>query len=344
MAKHKQQDELKRLNRSEIKQTYVFTGAEDYFREAAVKVITGRIRNEIDKEVSIHKIYGEETTADELSVNLSSMSLFSSNKLVYIKSCSKMNKDCWNLIMEFVKDPSEGTILLLEDEKIDGRTDYARVLNEHADRYDFKALIPSEMYGWIKKQAGNRGLNIDEGAVTLLINSTEKGLHNYIRELEKIELFAGESGQVTEELLGEISGSLGSFSVFDFINTIYDGKAAEAINQLKKIFVFKESVPGAIVLIHRHLMILLKIKLYSEKGLSHKEIMSRTGLPPWFFKDYIRQAESFDISDLEELLETLLETDTDLKTGYRTDKMVMTLLVNKIISIINKKMKTEHVS
>ncbi|MCP4727245.1 MAG: DNA polymerase III subunit delta [bacterium] len=336
MAKKAVYSDLKVLNKSVLKQVYVFTGPDEYFRDSSIKIVSSRIKKEVDEEVSIHKLYGEELTPEELGVNLSSMSLFSTNKLVIIKNCGKMNKDSWDIIVEFIKDPTEGATLLLEDEKIDGRTGYARTLSEHSVWYDFRDMRQNEMIEWINRQAEIKELSIDREAAVLLMNSIEKGLNNIIREFEKIELFVGQDRRVTAELVQNISCSLGSFVIFDFIDNICEGEMEYTISQLKKIFVYQESVPGLIVMMTRHLLILFKIKLYSEKMNDKNEISKKAGIVNWFYDKYARQAGNFSVAELEELLEAALEADKNLKTGFQKDKMVLTLLVHRFISIVRK--------
>ncbi len=336
MAKKASYSDLNVLNKSPLKDVYVFTGKDEYFRESSIKIISMKIKKEIDEEVSIYKLYGEELTAEELGISLSSMSLFSSNKLVIVKGCSKMNIDCWNVIIDFVKEPIEGTVLLLEDDKIDSRKGYAKDLLKHSSWYDFRDMRQNEMIGWIMKQADLKNLQVDRDAAILLMNSTEKGLNNIVREFEKIELFVKEDRRVSADLIQDISSSVGSFDVFDFIDRICEGNASHVINQLKRLFVFQESVPGIIVLISRHILILLKLKLYSETLKDKNELSKKTGIVSWFFDKYEKQSAGFTAVELEELLEAALEADTNLKTGFQKDKMVLTLLVQRFICIVKK--------
>jgi DNA polymerase-3 subunit delta len=323
------------INDYPLSPIYTITGEESYLRKTAIDLVLKKRDSSEDDPVNIIKIFGDEADPDNLNIELASYSLFSERKFVVIRNARKMAADCWSVIENYIESPSELTILIIEDEKFDGRNKTVKLLMKNSVVIDFPRMYERDVKLWLRSYVGKQGYSFSNEAVEYLMSSIGLSLWNYVQEFEKIRLFTGENKNIEIDELISITQATRSFNVFEFTEALFDSNSARTFKLLNKIFIYNESIPGIIVMIIRHLITLLKIKLYSNQNLNPKDFDIKTGLIrlPFNIKPkYKKQAAQFSVEDIKQLFEALLDADTKLKTGRQQDKMILTLLINEFIN------------
>ncbi|KPK95960.1 hypothetical protein AMJ80_02710 [bacterium SM23_31] len=315
---------------------YVITGAEDYLRETAVNLILNKSESAGKDTIAVKKLFGDEIDAGELNINLVSYSLFTDKEFILIKDARKMNSECWNILEGYVKNPRISTTVILEDEKLDERIPAVKFLKENAAWYNFPILYDNQLIAWLREYAAKLDFSMNNDALYVLKDSTEPALRNYVNEFEKIQLFAQAEKELSEDDIIEIIYASRSFNIFEFMHALCETDSIKTLEFLQQFILYNESAPRIFVMIVRHLTILLKIKLYSARSIKSNEIAKIVKVPYFRFNRYVQQAAQISIDDILILLEAVLEADTHLKTGYRSDKMIITLLIQKFKSIFNK--------
>ena len=328
-------EQLRAIKNSPLKPVYIITGAEEYLRETAITLIIKKGSSNGDEAVTVTKLFGDEVDADTLSVNLATYSLFTEKKFVIIKDAGKMNGECWANIERYAKEPSEIATLILEDEKLDKRNSSIKSILKNGAHYDFPLLYDNQLMGWLRWYAEKSGVALSNDAVQVLKDSTEPLLRNYVNEFEKIQLFAQQKKKLTADDITAVVHASRSFNIFDFTHALCEPDSSQVLKLLQQVFLYNESAPGIIVMIARHLTILLKIKLNSDKGLDRNTIARLAGITPFRYNQYAQQAERISVEEIQNLLEDTLEGDAHLKTGYQNDKMVLTVLVQKFKTAFN---------
>jgi len=332
----KYKQDLRSIKDNPLAPVYVITGAESYLRKTAVDVILSKGGETEGAGLSRIKVFGDEVDADALSMQLVSYSLFAETKFIVIRDARKMKSDCWGVIETYLSSPSESTIVIIEGDKLDGRNAVIKKLRAHALWFDFPRLWENQLTGWIKSYARKQGYTITDEAAQYLRDLTEPKLWHYVQEFEKIRLFAGEKTRLELDDLAAITQSTRSFNIFEFTDALCEPDTGKTVVLLNQIFMFNENIPGILVMITRHLMILLKIKLSTGARANQKDILQKTGLTRFHYAKYKNQAEWFTIQEIQRLLEATLEADKNVKTGVHTDRMVLTLLVHQFASVVNR--------
>ena len=168
-------------------------------------------------------------------------------------------------------------------------------------------------------------------------------LRNYVSEFAKIQLFTQEKKKLSAEDMVDIVHANRGFNIFEFTHALCEPSVKKTLEHVQQILLYKENIPGIFIMIVRHLVLLLKIKLYTERSLSKNEIVKIAGIP-WFRYDrYARQAAAVSIEDMQNLLEAVLEADIHLKTGYQDEKMIVTLLVHRFNTVFSGNVITQHI-
>jgi len=343
-------DKLLIIRNSDLKPSYVLTGAEDFLRETAVKMIVEKANTNGNEEVTISKFYGEEIEGDELSIDLLSYSLFSDRKYVFIKDAGKMKESCWEVIERYIKEPLDKTVLILEDEKIKKREKKTEETNKSESNIgtlknfvmsnslclDFPLLYDNQVLEWMRKYTNKLDLNASPEALRVLLDANENNLRNFVNEFEKLSLnFPGRKLINESDMIDFIQVNRG-FKIFEFLDSICETNGSKAINQLQQIILQNENTPYVLVMITRQLTNLLKIRIFLDKGIHRSKIHEAADMNSYVVRKCLPLADKISIDELIGLLESTLEADKGLKTGYQTDKMILTILIQKFISVFGK--------
>ena len=323
-------EKFEAVKRLPLQIIYCVMGEEEYLRDSAIKQIVEKAKFSGESESTLLRFFGDELDHDDLDVQLTSYSLFSESKTIIIKNTAKMRSTCWEIIEKFVKNPTENTTLVLDDDKFDKRNAAVNSVCKTAYILEFPALYDDQLLEWLHLHAKRLQLELTEEAAVALRESCEPKMRHLMNELDKIKLFSGDKTKLSADDIIDIVQTNRGFNIFDFTHALFGRDNSKKLEHLQKIFLFSESAPGIIVMIARHVTILLKIKLYSSMGLDRGNMEKVIGLRRWFLNQYFEQAKRLTIDSLKLLLDIVLEADTNLKTGRFNEKMVLTLLVLRI--------------
>ncbi|MFC1556255.1 DNA polymerase III subunit delta, partial [candidate division KSB1 bacterium] len=249
------------LESGSLRQCYFIEGSEEYLRRRAVEAVILKVRNTSDEEVQTIKIFGDEADADQLDVTLMSYSLFAEKNIIIIKAARRISASCWKTIGNFINSSSDMNILVLEDEKFDGRNKVVADAKKQKMIISFPELYDTDYLRWIKSYAKKSGFVFSDEAAQYLRDSTEPKLSNYVQEFQKLELFISENENVTLDKIEQLTKNTRTFNIFDFTDALFERKKTLSIELMNQVFTYNESVPGVIVMIVRHIVNLLKIKL-----------------------------------------------------------------------------------
>ncbi len=327
-------DKIQNIGNSSRQQVYCITGDDEYLRESAIKRILKKNGDSGNEHDSVIRFFGEDIDRDELNVHLVSYSLFSETKTIIIKNAAKMSQGCWEVIRRALENPVEGTTVILEDEKFDMRSPHVKSVVQSACRIEFPKIYDDQLLEWLQWYAKRLNMHLSADAVVVLRESCEPKMRHLINELEKIKLFVTDKKELSADDILDIVQTNRGFNIFEFTNSLFELENTKKLDFLKKIFLFNESVPGIIVMIARHLTIILKIKLYNNKGADRKALEKVTGSNRFFLNRYVNQSKLLSKQSLNNLFEATLEADKNLKTGFQSDKVVLTLLIYRFHSAL----------
>ncbi|MFC1732727.1 DNA polymerase III subunit delta [candidate division KSB1 bacterium] len=334
MKQLKYQKTLHDLQESQLLPFYIISGPQLYIRQRAVELLLKKAGFDDGDSVSLIKMFGDEVEPEQLEVALQSYSLFSEKQLILIKDARQLKKSCWSILDTIFDSMAETTIIIMEDEKFDRRNSVVKMVLELGGFIELPNLWDNEFQFWIKKYAHKLGYTITDEAAEFLYDSLEPDLMLYIGEFEKLKLFLEDKKSITLNDLTEIMKSTRSFNVFEFADALCSGNTRKSLRLLDQVFVYNESVPGVIVMLVRHLVVIFKIKLTKARDKMGRDELQQLGLTPYIYNKNKQQAAYLSIEDIQDLFEALLKADEYLKTGYQSDKM--TLLVQKFLNVTGK--------
>lgn len=274
----------------------------------------------------------------ELTLKLSSGSLFSNKKLAIVKNILR-NKAVaeGQEFLDFLKKVDKGkikdlTLVFWEKEKIDKKLKLAKFLLEKAKKQEFKLLEGAKLSNWIIEEIRE----ISAGAVSISPKAMEK-LSIYVgndlsllsKEIEKLVDYKGK-GQISEEDIDLLVKSKVDTDIFRTLDALSQGDKKTAVKLLHEHI---ESGDHPLYMLDRYFYQfrnLLKVKSLVEKDMPQSEIASKLKLHPYVVKKSLEQGGRFSLDRLKNLYKNLCEIDFAAKTG----KVEIELALDKFIATV----------
>ncbi len=197
-----------KLEKEDITPCYLFVGEEEFLKQRAVKRLSSLL--------SARRIIINRENEKELN-NTLSQSLAFGRRLILIEDASSFSKENKELLLRYIKNPEESTIILFEKERNPG---LEKIVSQNGDVVIFGHLSGKSLILWAKGLFQKEGKEIDESALDTLLNIVGEDPSLLSVEIEKLILFCQEKVMITEEdIIVSSSGgpSKDNFKLFELI-------------------------------------------------------------------------------------------------------------------------------
>lgn len=280
-----------------------------------INLLTGENTFEIERRLKklvagfdgdVERIDGEELSIDRLPDLLSGVTLFSSSRLVVIKSASG-NKSLWATLSEWFEKGVENDLVLV-DTHPDKRTKTYKWLEKNAEVTTCKELQPFEAAQWVQKEAKERGLEISRASAEFLVDYVGIDQWRLDSELNKL-LLSGRAA--SEEVIRDIAEPTPQATSFELLDAAFRGQTKEmerlfeTVSRQEDPYMFFGLLAGQI-----YALALIK----TAKGKRPDEIAKATGVHPFVLQKVGRLADMMTLSTLQKLTNRLAELDANMKS------------------------------
>ncbi len=190
---------------------------------------------------------------------------------------------------------------------------------------------PWKLSAWVGERAKKRGIQIQPGAIRLLAQNIGPQPHQLDQELQKLQLYRGDDGPITEEDVRALVPYLQVVDViFQMVDALGRRNPPAALRYLHRLIVPGTSqyellrIFGMMV---RQFRLLIQTRWLVEHGQTEAQIAERLHLHPYVAKKVRAQAPHFTLEQLRQAYHLLAETDLAIKTGKLEAGAALDLLV-----------------
>jgi DNA polymerase-3 subunit delta len=235
---------------------------------------------------------------------IGTLPVLAARRIVLIKSAHELKKGETESLTDLLDQVPETTDLIFVAEKADARTTFWQKLTKKAKTTEIRPPEPREAPHWVVQEARKAGYLIDAAAASWMVAAIGSDLAGLRSALEKIFLLKGAQKQISLQDVESCVTAVSWKTVFELTDAVGARKLDRALQLFKRMEESGESPIAMLALLARHFRILSKVK-EGDSG----------GVPPFFLKDYQRQAGQFDATKLAEKREKLFQTDWALKSS-----------------------------
>ena len=232
----------KQLKAGEAAPLYVLVGADDA-EKASVAAAFGELVEEELRAFNYERLYGGDMNVGDLlqAANMLPMMVprrvvvvLEAEKLLMPKRESKAADEEQARLEAFIKDPAPHATVVFVCGALDRRRRSVKLLLDKAGVVDCGTIEDAaDAERWVKTRAAKEGVNLDAGAVRVLVDRGGNDLVRLRSALERVILYAlGQPTITADDVKQVVAPAPDAQEDFGIANAVQNGNAAAALRQL----------------------------------------------------------------------------------------------------------------
>ena len=298
---------------------YLIYGNENYLIEKKInEIITS---NDIEKD-NIIKYDLTEVNVKEAIIDASTVSMFETKKLIICENCKfltgdnkkEVNHDL-DILLNYINNPYSGTVLVfvVNNEKLDERKKIVKELKKVCNVSICNKVESYNLNNYLLNYVKDRGYNINNSSIDLLIKISGIDLNILINELDKIFIYKDNEKSITDEDISSLATRNIDDNIFLLTNSIMDKNKKESLNIYNDLISLGEEPIKLIGALSNQFRLLLQVKLMVKNGYNDSEIISTLKEHPYRIK--LSKNNPYQIKDIKNSILKLSLLDYDIKSG-----------------------------
>jgi DNA polymerase III subunit delta len=259
-----------------------------------------------------------------------SYSLFGDGPFVVLR-----NLDSWNaaqkaVILDYLKNPSPETDLLLLGKKLGAREKLLSAVKQDGEVHNFEQPTGKALVRWVVGHAKKMGLDLPDPVAQDLADRCSGDKMRLVRETEKLALYVGEGTATHDDVAALCPPDIQS-NIFAFVDALAAGERGRAM-ELREALVGTGEPPMRLTyMIRRQFRLVARARALFERGTPQPEVARELKVPPFVARKLSEQSRKLDERDLERALSVVLGLESGLKGGTNlSDGLQVELAVMKL--------------
>ncbi len=312
-------------------------GTIDNAIKAIEKAVMPRIGSDFNKEV----VYSDSKLKMPEVIDMANSYPFGGEKkLVIVKNYENIKEKAGKSkdkkkddFIEYIQNPADFTVLIIRHlkklTKDELSKDPIKTLIEKKYAFEAGYLTPDALKNFIIRYAKSLDLYISDTNAEILLDLTGEEKNLLEMQINKFAESAGKGGEITEELIRNLSIDTKVYTVFQFQDAITRGDKETSIRILFNLLDNGSEFSAITGMLNK--FFITKAAMYElQKGKSD-DVAVRLGYNPYYLKK-VKDVQLFrDIDKLRDILSALLETDVKIKTTSEDPKTLGVMLIQKIL-------------
>lgn len=282
--------------------SYWLEGEDDYHIDKAVDFAEKNILTEQEASFNLSVFYGKDAQWTDIVNACRRYPMFAERQVVILKEAQLM-KDIEKLEGYF-EAPSNTTVFIVayKEKKLDARKKFSKTVKENAVLVTTKKLQDRQLPEWTNELVQSKGLTITPKALALVVDHIGNDLSRIANEIDKLSLNMGKRTSITEDDIEKYIGISKDFNVFELQNALAVKDLSGCIRILQYFDANPKAGPVQLILPSLYSFFSKVYMIFGVNSSDEKTIASAIGVPPFFARDYIRAAKSYEFPGTERAL------------------------------------------
>jgi DNA polymerase III subunit delta len=268
-----------------------------------------------------------EISPETLVSACNTFSLFGEAPFVVLKDLDAWNAAQKAVIVDYLKDPSPGSDLLLLGKRLGARERLLTAVKNSGEVHTFDQPTGKALVRWLVGHAKRLDLDLPEDVAEDLANRCSNDKTRLLQETEKLALYVG-GGTATHEDVAALCPPDVQSNIFAFVDSLAAGERDRALALLEDLIGTGEPPLRLTFMIRRQFQLIARARALIERGIPRKEIASRLKVPPFVARKLEEQGGQLDEENLERALALVQDLESGLKGGsYLSDELQVEMTV-----------------
>lgn len=220
-------------------------------------------------------------------------------------------------LLGYAEKPSETTVLVLTAAKLDNRRRLPSIARKAGWLVACEPLGRAELPRYIAERATARGYKLDPGIADLLAELAGPELAFVNDALERVGLYAGVGGTITEKEVSDCLVSVRPTTVWELVSAVGRRDVGAALKHLSSVYDPQDRGLRLVGVLAWAARQLLHFEAELRAGRSPADAAKAAGAPPFKARELANDVKRMPRRDIERWLETLGGIDLRLKGGSR---------------------------
>ena len=339
------------LKSNKAKPVYFCCGQEVFFLDRIQKLVIDSVPVD-QRDFNLDVLYGQDTNLDNILSICRSFPMMADRRVVVIRDFFNLTKKndaepentvTSNLddLIPYIENPNPGTLLVILDEKKPaGNTRLGKSLkkSDQVGFFEFDLVPDYRLSDWIQEWTRiHHQKDIDAGAAEYLAQFVGNNLLQLTTEIEKLSTYRKESPIIAREDIQNLVGGTKEYSVFELKDALVQHDEVKSLFIAERMLQLSESDTGEVIktiaFLYSFYSKLWQIIKFKEKGLTPAQIQNKVGIKSsFYFNNLMKDARSYQVSDIPGIFETLLDADKAIKGFSKLDPgSIFYMTIRKLI-------------
>lgn len=321
---------LKQVIEERLLAVYLFLGGEQLFHEELLEAMVERLLPETEREFNLTRFNAAMVTAEELSANLETGSLFGNTRIILLGEFENATHEVEGVVLNRFNQLPQGIYFVISALKLDGRKKSSQELRKRITVVDCEKLSNTDLPVWIKQRAKKMGLELTPEQTRLVGDRSGGDLLRVRAELEKLAVFAGVNQKISDKDLEALLPGGPEPDIFGLIDAVAGRNPKLGLPRLEELLNSGENEIKILATLSRQFRNIAAAIEAKERGMTPRGLADFLGINPYVAEKSFNQARYFSLPELRKIMDRLLEADFRIKSGRREPRLELELAVVEI--------------
>jgi len=229
----------------------------------------------------------------------------------------KKGGDPFERLLEYAKDPTPSTLLVLLGGGLDKRRRFVTQAKQQGFLVSCDALERSALPGWIERAVKQRGARIPIDVADAVAELAGPELAPVADAVERLCLYVGPDGEITEDAVAACVVRLRPSTVWELVGAVGRRDLGAALAALHRVYDPADRGLRLVGVLAWSTRQLIKFEAAVRAGKKPAEAAAAAGAPPFKARELAEQVKGLTRSDLARFVLALSELDLNLKGGSK---------------------------
>ncbi len=305
-----------------ISPLYCLMGDEPFYIDRLESIITQKVMPESNRDFDMELLYGSDVDGMRVADSCRQFPMLGEKRLVVVREAQQMRAG-QDALAAYCQNPMDTTVLVLchKSGKMDTRKALGKAISANGVIFESKRVYDSALPSFIKGYLKDKGKEIDEKAVQMLVEHVGADLTRMSSELDKLTIAIPEKSRVTSAIVEDQTGMSKDFNNYELLGALAEKSKSQAAQIVKYYNNNPRSfaLPATLSLMFAFYSDLMQA--YYSPDKSENGIAEWLGMPNWKVRREIMPAmRNYSGRRVMNILSMIRETDAKGKGvgGCRT--------------------------
>jgi DNA polymerase-3 subunit delta len=321
---------LAEANQGQLRPVYLIAGEEAYLGAQVLQALKAATMRGGIAGLNEDQFQAGEADVDRVLAAARTLPMMAKRRFVLLRGIERWEpkaggkndgkaseKDPFEKLLDYAKSPSASTVLVLLGAGVDKRRKLYTQAKADGFLVSCDALSRADLPRWIERRVAERGCKITQGVADLLAELTGPDLAPVADAVERLCLYVGDGGEVSEDAVATCIVRLRAASVWELVSAIGRRDAGGALAALADVYDPQDRGLRLLGVLAWSTRQLLRFDAALRAGASPDRAAIAAGAPPFKARELSQQLKALPRADLERWPELLARLDLELKGGTR---------------------------